>query len=93
MTVPAEQRASRPAHDVYHGKAAAIEREIEQTRQKIEETLNALRVRLSPAQAFHRARDVAKRHPLEIALAAVVVLTGVVWHVAVRAPGRRTRRW
>ncbi len=71
------------------GKAAAIEQEIERTRQKIEDTLNALRAKLSPAQALQRARDVAKRHPLEVALLAVAVVTGVLWHVAVSAPARR----
>ncbi len=71
------------------GKAAAIEQEIEKTRQKIEATLNALRAKLSPAQALHRARDVAKRHPLEVALLVVAVITGVVWHVTVSAPARR----
>lgn len=76
----------------YYGKAAAIEREIEQTRLKIEETLNALRAKLSPAEVLHRARDAAKRHPLEIALVAVVVLTAMAWHIAIRVPGRATRR-
>jgi hypothetical protein len=76
----------------YRGKAAAIEAEIEQTRQKIEETLNALRAKLSPAEALHRARDVAKRHPLEVAFLVVAVITGVVWHVAVSAPARRGGR-
>jgi hypothetical protein len=80
--------SSRPA-DRYRVKAAAIERDIEQTRRKIDETLTALGEKLSPSQALHRARNAAKNHPLEIGLLVVAILTGVVWHTAVRGRPRR----
>ena len=87
MNLPAEHRegdgSSRPA-DRYRVKAAAIAHEIEQTRRKIDETLSALSAKLSPTQALHRARTVVKQHPLETALVVVVIMTGVVWHLAVR---------
>jgi len=80
--------SSRPV-DRYRVKAATIERDIEQTRRKIDETLTALGEKLSPSQALRRARNVAKNHPLEIGLLVVAVLTGVVWHTAVRGRPRR----
>jgi hypothetical protein len=73
---------SRPA-DRYRSKAAAIASDIERTRRNIDETLSALTAKLSPTQAFDRARTVVKQHPLEIALLVVVAVTGVVWHAAV----------
>jgi hypothetical protein len=79
---------SRPV-DRYRVKADAIERDIEQTRRKIDETLTALGEKLSPSQALNRARNVVKNHPLEMALLVVAAITGVVWHTAVR--GRRRR--
>ena len=88
MSVPAERKAhdssSRPAADRYRVKAAAIADEIEQTRHKIDATLSALSAKLSPTQALHRARTVVKQHPLETALVIVVIMTGVVWQLAVR---------
>jgi hypothetical protein len=87
VSLPAErgkrESSSRPA-DRYRLKAAAIADEIEQTRHKIDETLSALSAKLSPAQALHRARTVVKQHPLETALVLVVIMTGVVWQLAVR---------
>jgi hypothetical protein len=87
MSLPAERgerdSSSRPA-DRYRVKAAAIAHEIEQTRHKIDETLSALSAKLSPTQALHRARTVVKQHPLETALVLVVIMTGVVWRLAVR---------
>ena len=87
MNLPAEHRdrdgSSRPA-DRYRVKAAAIAHEIEQTRRKIDETLSALSAKLSPSQALHRARTAVKQHPLETALVVVVIMTGVVWQLAVR---------
>ena len=92
MNLPAQHGEasgkSRPV-DRYRVKAAAIELDIEQTRRKIDETLTALGEKLSPRQALHRARAVAKNHPLEIGLLVVAVLTGVVWHTAVRGRPRR----
>ena len=92
MSLPAQRdepaRNSRPV-DRYRVKAATIERDIEQTRRKIDETLTALGEKLSPSQALRRARNVAKNHPLEIGLLVVAVLTGVVWHTAVRGRPRR----
>jgi hypothetical protein len=79
---------SRPV-DRYRVKAAAIEQDIEKTRRKIDETLTALGEKLSPRQALNRARNVVKNHPLEIALLVVAVITGVVWHTAVRGRPRR----
>ena len=75
--------SARPA-DRYRVKAAAIADEIEQTRHKIDATLSALSAKLSPTQALHRARTVIKQHPLETALVVVVIMTGVVWQLAVR---------
>ena len=87
MSLPAQRgehdSSSRPA-DRYRVKAAAIAHEIEQTRRKIDETLSALSAKLSPTQALRRARTVVKQHPLETALVAVVLITGVVWQLAVR---------
>lgn len=87
MSLPVErgerESSSRPA-DRYRVRAAAIAHEIEQTRQKIDETLSALSAKLSPTQAFHRARTTLKQHPLETALVVVVIMTGVVWQLAVR---------
>jgi hypothetical protein len=87
MRLPAERgerdRSSGPV-DRYRVKAAAIADEIEQTRHKIDETLSALSAKLSPTQALHRARTVVKRHPLETALVVVLIMTGVVWQLAVR---------
>jgi Protein of unknown function (DUF3618) len=87
MSLPVERgerdSSSRPA-DRYRVKAAAIAHEIEQTRRKIDETLSALSAKLSPSQALHRARTVVKQHPLETALVVVVIMTGVVWQLAVR---------
>ena len=92
MNLPAQHGEapgkSRPV-DRYRVKAAAIELDIEQTRRKIDETLTALGEKLSPSRALHRARVVAKNHPLEIGLLVVAVLTGVVWHAAVRGRPRR----
>jgi hypothetical protein len=79
---------SRPV-DRYRVKAADIERDIEQTRRKIDETLTALGEKLSPSQALRRARSVVKNHPLEIGLLVVTALTAVVWHTAVRGRPRR----
>ena len=87
MSLPVERgerdSRSRPA-DRYRVKAAAIAREIEQTRRKIDETLSALSAKLSPTQALRRARTVVRQHPLETALVVVVIITGVVWQLAVR---------
>ena len=87
MSLPAQfgerDSSARPA-DRYRVKAAAIATEIEQTRRKIDETLSALSAKLSPTQAHRRARTVVKQHPLETALVAVVLITGVVWQLAVR---------
>jgi hypothetical protein len=92
MSLPAERgehdSSSRPA-DRYRAKATAIAHDIEQTRRKIDATLTALAAKLSPTQALRRARGVVKQHPLETALVVVVVMTGVVWQLAVR---RRPRR-
>lgn len=92
MSLPAQRDepagSSRPV-DRYRVKAATIERDIEQTRRKIDETLTALGEKLSPSQALRRARNVAKNHPLEIALLVVAAITGVVWHAAVRGRPRR----
>jgi hypothetical protein len=79
---------SRPV-DRYRVKAATIERDIEQTRRKIDETLTALGEKLSPSQALHRARNVVKNHPLEVGLLVVAIVTGVVWHTAVHGRSRR----
>jgi Protein of unknown function (DUF3618) len=87
MRLPAQRgerdRSSGPV-DRYRDKAAAIADEIEQTRHKIDETLSALSAKLSPAQALHRARTVVKQHPLETALVVMLVMTGVLWQLAVR---------
>jgi hypothetical protein len=87
MRLPAERGkqdgSSRPA-DRYRVKAAAIALEIEQTRHKIDATLSALGAKLSPGQALQRARTVVRQHPLETALLVVAIITGVVWHTAVR---------
>ena len=92
MNLPAERDHrdgnARPA-DRYRVKATAIALEIEQTRRKIDATLSALSAKLSPRQALHRARTVVKQHPLETGLLIVAVITGVVWHTAVRARSRR----
>jgi uncharacterized protein DUF3618 len=79
-----ERDSSSGPVDRYRVKAAAIADEIEQTRHKIDETLTALSAKLSPAQALDRARTVVKQHPLETALVAVLIMTGVVWQLAVR---------
>jgi len=92
MNLPAERDrhigSSRPA-DRYRSKAVAIANDIELTRRKIDETLSALTAKLSPAQALDRARATVKQHPLETALLVVAVITGVVWHTAVRGRPRR----
>jgi hypothetical protein len=92
MSAPVErgkyESNSRPA-DRYRVRAAAIALEIEQTRRKIDGTLSALGAKLSPQQALNRARAVVKRHPLETALLVLAVITGVVWHTAVRGRPRR----
>jgi uncharacterized protein DUF3618 len=92
MSLPAEHGrhagSSRPA-DRYRVKASAIAHDIEQTRRKIDETLSALTAKLSPGQALNRARTVMKQHPLETALVVVALITGLVWHTAVRGRPRR----
>ena len=92
MSLPAMRSkhagSSRPA-DRYRVKAAAIAHDIEQTRRKIDDTLSALTAKLSPRQALDRARAVVREHPLETALLVVAVITGVVWHTAVRGRPRR----
>ena len=86
---PGEPSGNSQPADRYKVKADAIERDIEQTRRKIDETLTALGEKLSPSQALNRARNVVKNHPLEMALLVVAAITGVVWHTAVHG---RTRR-
>jgi hypothetical protein len=87
MRLPAQRKerdSSSGPVDRYRVKAAAIADEIEQTRHKIDETLTALSAKLSPTEALHRARTVVKQHPLETALVVVLIMTGVVWQLAVR---------